>query len=92
MISFHFTEYKLSLLLLLFVKLSREYVNTFYFFFLCEYSRDRFVINVSREFCCVEISTNFLEVFTSVSIFHRIVEERKEKEKKSIYDLTTIIR
>lgn len=62
------------------------------FFFLCEYSRDRFVINVSREFCCVEISTNFLEVFTSVSIFHRIVEERKEKEKKSIYDLTTIIR
>lgn len=51
------------------------------------YSRDRFVINISREFCCVEISTNFLEVFTSVSIFHRIVEERKEKEKKSIYDL-----
>lgn len=64
---FHFTEYKLSLLLLLFAKLSREYaartsIFPFLFFF-CEYLRIFFE------------RTNFLmarDIFTfSVSILHR---------------------
>lgn len=86
---FHFTEYKLSLLLLLFAKLSREYaartsIFPFLFFFL------RIFTNFFRK-DKFSYGPRYIYVF-GLDIASQLVKKERKKEKKSIYDLTTIIR